>query len=126
MLPKSVRPLQYDLKFTPFLDEKNFTYNGVAKIRVKVLENCKNITLHARALRIDQPSLTVRLDRNGSDPIAVVKQYYVEEKQFYVLELAEDLQAEEIYEILINFKGMLSADLEGFYRSKYEVGNETR
>lgn len=125
-LPKSVVPLQYDLKFTPFLDEANFTYNGVAKIRVKVLENCKNITLHAKALKIDQPSLSVRLARDESAAVTVEKQYIVEDKQFYVIELNEELQADEVYEVYMEFKGMLGDDLEGFYRSQYAIGNETR
>lgn len=125
-LPRSVVPLQYDLKFIPFLDESNFTYNGVAKIRVKVVESCKNITLHAKALKIDKPSLSVRLARDTGAVLTVESQYIVEEKQFYVIEMEEELQANEIYEVHINFKGMLNDDLEGFYRSKYEVGNTTR
>lgn len=124
-LPKSIVPLAYDLKFTPFLDESNFTFNGVAKIRLKVTENCKNITLHAKALKIDKPSLSIRLASDQA-VVDVVNQYYMEEKQFYILETDGDLRKNEIYEVYINFKGILSDDLEGFYRSKYEVGNETR
>lgn len=124
-LPRSVIPLQYDLKFIPFLDEGNFTYNGVAKIRVNVTENCRNVTLHARVLKIDPETLNiwhVREKRN----VGLEKQYIVEAKQFYVIEVEEELQAGELYEVNINFKGMLNDDLEGFYKSKYEVGNETR
>lgn len=124
-LPRSVIPLQYDLQFTPFLNDNNFTFNGVAKIRVKVTENCKNITLHAKALRIDKDSVSVLVAQDQSVR-EIVNQFIVEEKQFYVLELDEELQANEIYEVNMKFKGMLNDDLEGFYRSKYEVGNETR
>lgn len=124
-LPRSVIPLQYDLKFIPFLDEGNFTYNGVAKIRVNVTENCRNVTLHARVLKIDQETLNVWHVREKRN-VGVEKQYIVEAKQFYVIEVEEELQAGELYEVNINFKGMLNDDLEGFYKSKYEVGNETR
>lgn len=124
-LPKSIIPLQYDLKFIPFLDVTNFTFNGVAKIRIKVLESCKNITFHARALRIDKDTLNVRLALDQS-VVEVVTQIIDEPRQFYILELDEELKVNEIYEINIKFKGMLNDDLEGFYRSKYEVGNETR
>lgn len=124
-LPRSVIPLQYDLQFIPFLDESNFTFNGVAKIRVRVTENCKNITLHTKALRVDQASVGVRLAKDQA-VVEVVKQYIVEEKQFYVLELDEELQANEIYEVQMKFVGLLNDNLDGFYRSKYEVGNTTR
>lgn len=124
-LPRSVVPLQYDLKFTPFLDEGNFTFNGVAKIRVLVKERCRNITLHAKALRIDKDSLSVWRVRDNRQ-VAVENQTIVDAKQFYVLQMEEELEEDELYEVNINFKGLLNDDLEGFYRSKYELNNETR
>lgn len=105
-LPKSVVPLQYDLQFVPFLDEGNFTFNGVAKIRVNVTENCKNITLHARLLKIDRQSLNVWHVREQR-AVDVADQVIVEEKQFYVIHVEEELQKGEIYEVNIKFQGML-------------------
>lgn len=124
-LPKSVRPVRYDLKFIPFLENGNFTYKGSAKIHVNVTESCKNITMHSKALKIDKDRLSVRLMRDGGK-VEVRSQSFVEEKQFFIIELEEELKSGEMYEINMEFEGMLNDDLEGFYKSSYQQGNNTR
>lgn len=124
-LPRSILPLQYDLKFTPFMSMNNFTFNGVVKIRVKATVNCQNITLHSKGLKIDKTTLYI-WDVREKRSVAILKQYAIENKQFYVLETEDELKKDEIYEININFVGILNDNLDGFYRSSYTVGNETR
>ena len=51
-LPRSLRPISYELKLVPFLIVDNFTFNGDVKIIFQVLEDCKNITLHTFQLKI--------------------------------------------------------------------------
>lgn len=143
-LPRSIQPLSYDIKLIPFLFENNFTFNGDVKIIVNITENCKNITLHAIALKIKSSDVVVRRNSNGQnrltnggldknngnstsgDIIEINRQYSVDSKQFYVIELNETLETGALYEIQIQYTGILNDLLQGFYRSAYNVGNETR
>lgn len=133
-LPRSVKPMKYDLELIPFLFGGNFTFKGEVKILVNVTETCRNITLHAFDLAIDPKDVSVRMVvpekettlRSAAAPLAIQKQYFVRPKQFYVIELADDLLAGAAYEIRIKYKGILSDQLQGFYRSSYNIGKETR
>lgn len=125
-LPRSVVPLGYDLKIVPFLIVDNFTFNGEAKIRVKVMEDCLNITLHAMALKIEKKSVQLLDVTANSKNIPISSQYQVEVKQFYVMETDQPLLKDHIYELSMKYVGILNDYLQGFYRSSYQVGNETR
>lgn len=124
MLPRSVIPLAYDLKFTPFLDADNFTFNGVASIRIRAMEACRNVTLHENGLKIDKSSVRV-LDVASQRSIGVLQQFRIEAKQFYVIELEDELKKGDTYEVHIDFVGILNDDLQGFYRSSYNLGDDT-
>lgn len=132
-LPHSVIPIAYDLKLIPFMIENNFTFNGDVRIIVNVSESTKNITLHAFALKIKNTDVMVKIlnqhynvSANKSDVQNITKQYFVYASQFYVIEFDKALQVNESYEIWIRFNGVLNDYLQGFYRSSYRMGNETR
>jgi aminopeptidase N len=132
-LPRSLKPLAYDLKLIPFMFEKNFTFNGDVKILFEVLEECDNITLHAESLKIGDHNVEVYLHQNTTNQtlresakIGKKKQYFVESKQFYVIEMSQKLKKGSVYELVIRFTGVLNDYLQGFYRSSYSDGNNVR
>lgn len=132
-LPRSIEPISYDIKLIPFLFEDNFTFTGEVNIQINVTESCQNITLHAIALNIDDSDVSVRVlaDQNGvrnqtERTVEIRRQYFVEPKQFYVIELSEQLERGFLYDIHIKYRGVLNDMLQGFYRSSYKVHNTTR
>lgn len=129
-LPKTMHPLSYELKLMPFLFTGNFTFNGDVRIVVNVTKNCRNVTLHATALKIGDISVwklgnATQTDMNRTE-IQVTDKYAIEPDQFFVIVFANELDENSIYEINIKYTGILNDMLQGFYRSSYQINNETR
>lgn len=147
-LPRSIRPLKYNISLEPYLFEGNFTFDGEVQIHVVATEDCYNITMHAADLNISKNDVIVRpLERKsdkahtsvassngtaesaqvvaGSD-LRIRKQYLLEAKQFFVIELYDKLVQNAEYVINIKFSGLIQDTMQGFYRSSYQMGNETR
>lgn len=129
-LPTSIKPFAYNIHLTPFLVEKNFTFNGIVKIYINVIEDTWNITLHATAMKIRKTDVIVQLyDINSNingDIINTKKHYFVEQTQFFLIQMEDMLKKNNNYTIEIKFIGELNDYLQGFYRSSYMSGNETR
>lgn len=128
-LPRSIKPLAYDVVLLPYMNADNFTFNGEIKIKFQVVENCKNVTLHSLSLRIiwDQSHIQ-KIDANGktAENLSIHNQYFVEEKQFLVLETNKELEANSFYLLRLKFLGTIKDNLQGFYKSSYKVGSQTR
>lgn len=58
--------------------------------------------------------------------LRIRKQYLLEAKQFFIIELYDKLLKNTEYVIKIKFSGLIQDYLQGFYRSSYKVRNETR
>lgn len=129
-LPKTMHPLTYELKLMPFLIAGNFTFNGDVRIVVNVTKSCRNVTLHAIALKIGDVSVwkignATQTDDNRTQ-VEVTDKYALDPDQFYVIVFATELDANSTYEINIKYTGVLNDMLQGFYRSSYVINNETR
>lgn len=123
-LPKSIIPHSYYIKLIPFLNENNFTFHGDISILINVTFEVGNITLHTDELVIDKTSIIVK--QFGSNATIEIKSVDIDKKrQFLIIHLGETLQVNQ-YVLDINFKGILNDTLQGFYRSSYKEGNETR
>lgn len=127
-LPRAIRPISYDLKLVPFLIINNFTFKGETKIKLRILEDTMNITLHTVQLEIQESDVSVHKLTDDREDREMPKrlQYFVEEKQFFVIDLKEKLLKNNEYLLKIKYSGHLNDYLQGFYRSSYTVGNETR
>lgn len=128
-LPRAVKPIAYDVVLLPFLTADNFTFNGEISIKILIAETCKNVTLHALTLKMNwNYSHIQKLDANDQpvENISIASQYFVEEKQFLVLETSKELEANSIYVVRLKFTGSIKDNLQGFYKSSYNVGTETR
>lgn len=52
-LPNNSIPFSYDLTLNTDIDKGNFTFIGVVKIQIKIIEGSTAITLHYRQTTID-------------------------------------------------------------------------
>lgn len=128
-LPRSIQPISYDVILLPFLSEGNFTFNGEIAIEIHVTEPCKNVTLHSYSLEIIWSSSQIqKLDDDGNavENVSITKQYFVGDKQFLVLETSKELNENSTYVVKLKFVGSIKDNLQGIYKSSYNVGTETR
>jgi hypothetical protein len=118
-LPKTIKPVSYEVYLKPYID--SFTYDGYVRIKVLVLEDTSNITLHSNRHTITNIMVTdnntITLDiSNTTNP----------EKHFLTINSETLFLTVSEYDIHINFTGVLSEDMNGFYRSSYTIDNKTR
>jgi aminopeptidase N len=126
-LPRSIKPISYDVVIVPYLSGENFTFDGDVIIKIKVNENCKNITLHSTMLKIHRNLTTIqKITENENQSVNIKNQFFVEPKQFLVIETEEELEREQNYTLKISYVGQIRDNLQGFYKSSYKVNNETK
>lgn len=124
-LPGAVRPHSYVVSLIPFIWAGNFTFDGSADLVLNVTEPTKNITLHASQLEIRSTKLSPIAPVSDGTSINIASSKIDYEREFYVIYLKDDLQAGQ-YLLSMKFSGILNDGLQGFYRSSYKAGNETR
>lgn len=93
------------------------------------MADTKNITLHAVDMKIDEHATTVmeiNTDNSLTKSVMILDQMNDTARQFHVVQTDELLRAEKQYIVYLKFVGYLNDNLQGFYRSSYTVGNETR
>lgn len=99
------------------------------RINITVLNDTKNITLHAVDMNIDRKLTTVK-EINSKNSITksvrVIEQKNDTARQFHIIQTDETLEAGKQYIVYLKFIGYLNDYLQGFYRSSYTVGNQTR
>ncbi|XP_064549574.1 aminopeptidase N [Drosophila montana] len=130
-LPRSIQPLKYNITLEPQMSG-NFSFTGSVQIRVLVLEDCYNITMHTEDLNITRNDVAVYRalpsgkDEWKSESLRIHKQYLIGAKQFFVIQLYDKLHRGSEYVVHIRFSGIIKDYLQGFYRSSYMMYNETR
>ncbi|XP_043289825.1 aminopeptidase N [Venturia canescens] len=128
-LPRSVVPDSYKVSLMPFIWDGNFTFNGEVSIVVNVTMDTKNISLHAVDMKINEKMTSVMEysnDVSNNRIVKIVNQVNDTAREFHILHLAETLKAGKQYLVHLKYIGYLNDYLEGFYRSSYTVGNQTR
>lgn len=108
--------------------KKKFVYFQVT-IVVNVTKSTKNVTLHAIDMKIDESLTSIQefsLTNNRTKPIAIVEQKNDTERQFLVIKTSDTLKEGKQYVVHLKFVGQLNDYLQGFYRSSYTIGNQTR
>lgn len=116
ILPEHISPTHYDLTFEPSIPKKSF--QGTAKINIKLKEPTKSITLHALELSINEA--LVILNNKSLFP----KISHNKETQTITLTLPEKISKEAT--LHFQFKGILNDTLAGWYLSSYEHKNKTK
>lgn len=113
-LPRTVRPIRYDLTLAPDLAAASF--DGSVSIRAIVDEATDKIVLHALDLDIAAAQVRVGLPDDPEMLLATVTLDAATETA--VLHLDRTLDVGPI-EVVLQFRGVLNDQLVGFYRSTF-------
>lgn len=120
-LPNTVSPVHYDLTLEP--DLSAFTFNGDAKILLKVEEDTNNIVLNKKYLTVSNIAVQDAVNK----PVVVGKEQYDEEEELLTIPLDTKLTKGQQYTLSMKFNGTLNDQKRGFYRSRYfDEKNEVR
>lgn len=129
-LGTTVFPQHYLLEVTPYFTSEHgkekFTFDGKVDIWLSATErDVREITLHVNKLNI---SNNIRL-RDAITPlteIRVTNTDYDERTHKYTLSLESALVANRRYVLSMQYVGILSSDMNGFYRSSYEENGQIK
>ncbi|KAK4880866.1 hypothetical protein RN001_004185 [Aquatica leii] len=126
-LPKTIKPLHYDLTIEPKLKETNYTnFYGSVLIEIEILGDTNFITLHAKKLTINESLITVS-DYNKNQK-AILNTSFDESKNFFTIHLSGSVKRGEKWNVSFGFfSGLLTDTKKGFYLVKYnDVSNEEK
>lgn len=122
LLPKTSKPINYNIELSTQIDEKIFMFQGRVEIEIEILEFTSNIVLHSFNLTIEDTKLT-KNDR--LTPVELLGDHkYDGLRNFLIIETVDEaLIPGEIYFLTIRYNGELRDDEAGFYRSSYSDDN---
>lgn len=121
-LPKSSKPLKYDIALTTNVHTGDRNFQGVVTIDIEIVEETNVITLHNNGLT----PITTRLFDNNVDEIALSTSADPTRSFFFITTTQRTLQVGEKFTIEITYSGNLQTSMSGFYLSSYRIGSETR
>ena len=137
-LPLSLRPISYKLDLIPYIDPaRNFTLEGTVVIDILCVESTSLITLHIKNVTINEANVRLSEKFNETEPgagvgnrraLRLLRHAYDPDREFYNVSVEDRLQPGHVYSLYIEYTGILSDELAGFYRSSYvdKATNETR
>ena len=131
-LPKTLKPLTYDLEIQPNMygnDPNSFTFNGKITIKISCTEGTNNITLHATDLNV--PEASIKFQPEVPNDPSYGKASFVsltkdQSRQFLIFMLSDDLVVGKNYILEMTFSGPLKTDRKGLYLSSYQEEGQTR
>ncbi|XP_065223348.1 aminopeptidase N-like [Planococcus citri] len=117
-LTDEVVPTFYELRIAP--DLKNFTFVGKVEIAIHVKFNTDKIVLHSKNLTIT----SVKVFKMDSSREFLDSSYELDESNdLLVVETGQSLMFNTNYSLIIEFQGVLSHSMRGFYRTSYRPSN---
>lgn len=118
-LPKTTKPLWYNIEIRTRVDEGDKKFSGSVEIEIEVLQETNTIVLHSKDLRILSTSLKL-VDRD----IEVTPNENAD-NQFLNLVASENLVVGERYKVKVEYEGTLKDEARGFFlRHYYTNGNK--
>ena len=94
-------------------------------MHLKCITDTNKIVFHAVDLVIDKEKMTLTKEDGLLVPFNKDIEYDVE-RQYYTVDVSKQpLEDTLIYIFTVPFKGKISTNLYGFYRSSYEVNGKT-
>ena len=103
-------------------DLEDYPVHGEVKIDLDCSHPGDNVTLHAKNMTVTFVSVATA---EGAE-LTIEDESYDAFREFFVVRLAEDLQAGRSYRIHMKYEGRLQRDLVGYYLSRYDEGGTTR
>lgn len=117
-LPKSSKPISYDLHLKSDIHTGSLVFSGNVRIKIEIIEPTFVLSLHNDGLEVTDVKV---IDKSGNE----LKNSYKMNGYFKItLENAILLRGRE-YTLDITFKGLLRTGTSGFYRTYYQVEYNT-
>ena len=119
-MPKNIDPFLYELQIRPFIGEtklygnESFTFRGQVSISFTTREFTNKIVLHSKNLEIKNYSISI-----ANESISITQIYKDEKTDFLTFSTDLFLESGMNYTLKIEFNGIISNKLYGFYKSSY-------
>lgn len=117
-LARYIKPERYEIMLHP--DLKLFTFRGEETISLLIQKSTKNLTFHAKELKIH----SAELSQEGN--VFPAKQVILNPKDETVTLKFQSNVPRGRVRLKLKFTGVLNDKMRGFYRSRYHVGGEER
>ncbi|KAL1453821.1 hypothetical protein WDU94_010133, partial [Cyamophila willieti] len=120
-LPQTFTPVHYDLSIFTDVKEPDFKYNGKVIITVTCIKDTPDLVLHMKNLTINYEAVTCssgNITGNGTKPKS---HKYDEKLQMVTFTFDKPFIAKQEYTVEIPFDGVISEEMNGFYRSSYTI-----
>lgn len=121
-LSENIKPINYKILLGSFLNESGsgkVTFDGECSIEIKVLKKTNQIQLHIMNLDI---SLSEYYKKNTTDKKVLPAATSNSLTDIVCYNLTEELHPNEVYILHYVYVGTMNEDMNGYYRSKYETG----
>lgn len=121
-LPDTLIPVSYDVTLWPRLKpnaEGLYVFTGHSSVEFECVKETDLILIHANKLNLSADATLSTL--NGSPAPSITSTRTISKTQYLVFHLSDKLNSGERYKLHTEFRGELSDDLGGFYRSEYYV-----
>lgn len=121
-LPLNIIPETYELHLTPYLEEGNFTFDGIVNISANVATATNKVVFHTNEITWNNITVT----SNGTE-IGIVDISHSSTYHFLTIELEFTISVGSVLAIYIEYQGILNDQMTGFYRSSYiNASGDTR
>lgn len=115
LLPKDLTPERYQVYLHPNLT--TFDFHGGVKIDIICENPTRNILLHMKKLNITSYGVQ---DSSGNH-LSVLRVAHSKKLEQYLVQMRDELQKGEKYTLKLDFNGLLSNTMAGFYKSSYKT-----
>lgn len=120
-LPRSIRPMHYDLRLFP--DLVTDTFAGSVNVTVNVTLVTRHFVVHAYRMHVRECGVWDQVRQRG---VRVERGFAFSPHEYFVVTVEEPVQAGQ-YVLCFEFTGSLNGSIIGFYKSRYKnSSNETR
>jgi aminopeptidase 2 len=114
ILPKNLKPVHYDLRFEPELEEA-IEFDGSVEIEIEVLEDTASITLNVAAIKI----LSTEVIAEDEKAVDITGLEFDESKERVTIQLKEMFLTRSKLRLKQTFKGSMLHHSEAFFRAPY-------
>lgn len=119
-LPNTTRPLNYYVYLVTNIHAGEFGFLGHVEIAIMALENTDVITVHSRQLVIEM----VQIYDVTTNSVINATFEHEEDREFLHIHPENWLAEGHLYNVIIDYVGLLRNDDAGFYRSWYTRNGE--
>lgn len=129
LLPDTITPKEYYLKFVPYFKHDHFKFIGQTKILLLINRDTNKIVLNSVDLNYNESTIQlqkVSIDGTISKDVNVKDVRNNSSTEQVIIITETSLITGDQYNLIINYTGYLSEGMNGFYRSWYSNNSTIR